>query len=67
MIGLVQLGDVNDQLAEFERDVNTHPPIATHVLGLIVCGIFSSLCFPYAHFATPDLTENLFLIIWEAI
>ena len=69
VIGFVQLGDVNDQLTQFEHSVDVHPPIATHMLGLMVCGVFSNLHFPYAHFATSDnLTgENLFLIMWEAI
>ena len=70
VIGFVQLGDVNDQLTQFEHSVDVHLPVATHMLGLMVRGVFSSLHFPYyAHFATPDnLTgENLFSIMWEAI
>ena len=66
VIGFVQLGDVNDQLAQFERSDDIHPPIATHMLGLMVR---SNLHFLYAHFATSDKFsgENLFLIMWEAI
>ena len=69
VIGFIQLGDVNDQLTQFEHSADVHSPIATHMLGLMVRGVFSNLHFPYAHFATSDnLTgENLFLIMWEAI
>ena len=51
------------------NSVDVHPPVATHMLGLMVRGVFSNLHFPYAHFATSDnLTgENLFLILWKAI
>ena len=70
VIGFVQIGEVNDELAQFEQtdNVNEHPPIAKHVLALMVRGVFSSLHFPYAHFATKDLNgADLFQIIWEAI
>ena len=34
----------------------------------MVCGVFSSLRFPYAHFSTTGATgASLFLIVWEAI
>ena len=70
VIGFVQIGEVNYELAQFEQtdNVNEHPPIAKHVLALMVRGVFSSLHFPYAHFATKDLNgADLFQIIWEAI
>ena len=52
-----------------EHSIDVHPPIAIHTLGLMVRGIFGSLHFPYAHFATSNnfTGENLFLILWEAI
>ena len=65
----VQIGEVNDELAQFEQtdNVNVHPAIAKHMLALMV-QVFSSLHFPYAHFATKDLNgADLFQIIWEAI
>ena len=68
VIGFVQLGDLNNQLSEFEQDKTKHPPIATHILCLMVRGVFSSLHFPYAHFSTTGATgASLFWIVWEAI
>ena len=73
VIGFVDLGDVNNQLAEFEtkfhqNDSGINRPIATHILALMVRGIFMKLEFPYAHFPTTNLTGPcLFSIVWEAI
>ena len=44
------------------------PSVATHILGIMVRGVFSSLHFPYAHFPTTGVTgATLFPIVWEAI
>ena len=45
-----------------------HPPVASHVLVLMVQGIFFKLQFPYAHFGTEGITADaLYPIVWEAI
>ena len=31
VIGIVHLGDVDNQLSEFAQDSSKHPPIATHI------------------------------------
>ena len=70
VIGFVQLGEVNDELTQFEQNdsIGGHPAIAKYVLALMVRGVYSNLHFPYAHFATKDLNgAELFHIIWEAI
>lgn len=68
VIGFAQLGNLNDQLDEMEKSDVERPSIATHILGIMVCGVFSNLHFPYGHFPTTDLTGGkLFPIIWEAI
>ena len=68
VIGFVHLGDVDNQLSEFAQDSSKHPPIATHILCLMVRGVFSRLRFPYAHFSTTGATGAAqFSIIWEAI
>ena len=51
------VGDVNNQLAEFEtqchqNDSGMNRPVATHILALMVRGIFMKLEFLYAHFLT---------------
>ncbi len=54
--GFVNMGDVNNDLQSLESVVNddTTPSgsIATHVLTLMVRGIFIKLEFPYANFPT---------------
>lgn len=70
IIGFMNLGEVNNQLSEFERTSSkeSQPCVATHTLTLMVRGIFFRLRFPYAHFFTTDITGDfIFLIVWEAI
>jgi len=68
VIGFVQAGNINDELTRLEDDNSSSPPVAKHILTLMVRGVFSNLRFPYAHFATKDLSgAELFNIIWEAI
>jgi hypothetical protein len=71
VIGFVHIGDVTNQLASFEKECSNdrpHPPIATHMLVLMIRGFFSGLRFPYAHFPTSKLSgEKLYAIIWEAV
>lgn len=71
VIGFVDMGGVNNQLADLEREFSSnrqHPEIATHILVLMVRGIFTGHRFPYAHFSTTTCTaEHLFEIMWEAV
>ena len=67
MIGFTDLGDINNELLKLEHSTD-HPPIATHVLTLMVRGILFKMAFPYAHFATQGVTSDyLYPILWEAI
>ena len=53
--GFVNLGGVNEQLLKLEKDLsNDEPPLelATHMLTLMVRGVFIKLEFPYASFPT---------------
>ena len=71
VIGFVDLGDVSNQLMKLEREClndEDNPPLATHILTIMVRGIFVPFKFPYAHFPTKQLTsESIFTIVWEAI
>ena len=71
VVGFVDVGDVNNELADLERKCSTadqHPAIATHMLVLMVREVFTGSCFPYAHFPTTmSKAEHLFDIVWEAI
>ena len=45
-----------------------HGSVATHILALMVRGVFTDLHFPFAHFPTKDVAgDHLFSVIWEAI
>ena len=70
VIGFVNMGDIGDHLDQLERDIGNEkiPHVATHVLTLMIRGIFFHLHFPYATFATTTIkSDYLFLIVWEAI
>ena len=73
VIGFVDIADVNNEIAELENECSSSnfgplKAVATHMLVLMVRGIFIKLEFPYAHFPSKDLTgEHLFSILWEAI
>ena len=50
------------------QDQDCQPTVASHLLVLLVRGIFIKLNFPYAHFATDGVTADLlFPIVWEAV
>ena len=69
VIGFVELNDVYDQLFQLEHnDGDKSRPIATHILAIMVRGIFSDIKFPFAHFPTKDIAgDHLFSVMWEAI
>ncbi len=56
LLGFVNLGDVNSDLKALETQINddtaTSENIATHVLTLMIRGIFIKFEFPYASFPT---------------
>lgn len=59
--GFVNLGDVNNQLQQLERQADTgepHKSFATQMLTLMVRGVFMKLEFPYASFPTQG-TVNI--------
>lgn len=68
----MNLGALNEELAQFERESSTQPhqlpPIANHILAVMIRGIFIHLRFPYAHFPTRGIhADHLFTIVWEAV
>ena len=48
MIGLTNFGDINNAIQDLQKD--DHPPTATHLLTLMVQGVFIHLEFPVAHY-----------------
>ena len=67
LIGFVNLGEVDNQIASMEAAVSgSSPPIATRIITLMVRGIFCSLHFPLANFPTVGVTGvSLHDILWE--
>ena len=55
LLGFVNLGHVNEQLLDLEKCLERDQPLecfATHILTLMVRGIFFKLEFPFASFPT---------------
>lgn len=76
VIGFVNLGDVTNQLLEFEQlctddgdDVcRATPHVAKYVNCFMVRGVFVPTTFPYAQFATTGASaDELFPLVWEAV
>ena len=67
---VVGFDDIKHQMNILENQTSSNlPPIATHLLTIMVRGLFTSCKFPYAHFPTDCLTGDqiMFPIVWEAI
>jgi len=72
LIGFSNLGEINNHLMRFEKDLNGEPrsisDIAGTMLVIMVRGLVSKLNFPYAQFACANLTgDQLVDPVWEAI
>ncbi|XP_038062325.1 uncharacterized protein LOC119732793 [Patiria miniata] len=70
IMGFTDLGSVANEIAAFERRCrgDEEPTIATHVMVLMVRGIFSSLRAPVAYFPTTGITgDQLYPCMWEAV
>ena len=71
MIGFINVGDVNNCLAAFQRESvsdSQKPQLATHMLVFMVCGIVSNLKFAYAQFPCSSLTaDQLYSLVWGCI
>ena len=72
IIGFVDIGNVNNELLSFEQSCqdshSVEPQVAKHMLVFMVRGLFIPLNFPYAQFATRNLSADLiFPLVWEAV
>ena len=74
VIGFVNLGDVNNQLLNFEQEQISDgqsvplPTIAKHMFVFMVRGIFSRLEFPYAQFpCASNSGDVIFPLVWECV
>ena len=71
LIGFTELGDINDEIRDFESSLNGddfRKDFATHVLVYIARGLFSNLCYPFGYFASTGFTSTqLFPTTLEAV
>ena len=74
IIRFIDIGDVGNQLIRLEESRggaiadSQHQPIATHMLVLMVRGIYFKMEYPYAHSPTKQITAtSLSCIVWEGI
>ena len=71
LVGFTNIGQINDDLNQVERECDEENPpsnVATHMLLFMIRGLFTSLEFPYAHFATTGATADmLYPIVWESV
>ena len=69
--GFVNVGDVNNELLAFEREVleeETVPHIATYILVFMVRGLFIPLNFAYAQYPTVSATADLlYPLVWDVV
>ena len=60
LVGFVNLGETNNRLIQFERQVESstceHEPLANSIVVLMVRGLFTHLQFPYAQFPCASVT-----------
>lgn len=71
IIGFEDLGAINNQLLMFEQELQSGdvlPKIAKHMLVFMVRGIYFSMKFPYAQYATSSASADvLYPLMWEVI
>ncbi|XP_033103726.1 uncharacterized protein LOC117106473, partial [Anneissia japonica] len=70
IIGTTDVGNLANEMHSFERKCrgNPDPPIATHVLVLMLRGLFSNLHVPIAYYPTTGASGcDLYMAIWEAV
>ena len=69
LIGFTEIGDINDELLEFERKFSgKERDLATHILAFMARGIFSHFNFPIGYFCSKGFnSDQLFPCVWEAI
>ena len=68
--GFTGLGDMNDELQQFERYILDNKPkeLATYVLCSMLTDLVKRLCFPVGYFSSRGFdSAQLFPTVWQAI
>ena len=68
--GLMELGDINEELNEFDRainGVNQEKKLASHVLCAMARGLFKHINYPLGYFSSCGFdSAQLFPVLWHA-
>ena len=68
--GLMELGDINEELNEFDRainGVNQEKKLASHVLCVMARGLFKHINYPLGYFSSCGFdSAQLFPVLWHA-
>ena len=68
MIGFIHLGDINDHLMAFENAVRGEENDDDSMMVIMVRGVFTKLCFPYAQWPCKKITGALlFGLFWNTV
>jgi len=71
--GYTDLGEVSNQLSDFERSLHTenpklHQPLAKSMLVFMYRGLFSNIALPFAQFpVSSPKGHDIFPLLWEAL
>ena len=70
IIGFTELGDINEELNEFDRafnGVNQEKKLASHVLCVMARGLFKHINYPFGYFSCCWFdSAQLFPVLWHA-
>ena len=68
--GLMELGDINEELNEFDRAINgfnQEKKLAPHVLCVMARGLFKHINYPLGYFSSCGFdSAQLFPVLWHA-
>ena len=71
LIGFTELGDINEELNEFERSFEggkKPKAFATHVICFMARGLVKRFNYPVGYFASCGFdSDQLYPIVWEAV
>ena len=71
ILGFVDVGDINNQLLQFERSLedtnDLKEMVAKQMLVFMVRGIFASVDFPYAQYTTRGIFGDQLYPVWEVV
>lgn len=67
LLGFINLGTINEELQQLEKETQSaqpHENLATHVLTVMVRGIFTKFEFPLASFPTQGMQYRALIVVY---